>query len=46
MPDRWEKRHGLNLHDPSDASAYTISQEYTNIECYLNSLVGKNFSTK
>ena len=46
MPDRWEKRHGLNRHDPSDASAYTISQEYTNIECYLNSLVGKNFSTK
>lgn len=46
MPDRWEKRHGLNRHDPSDASAYTISQEYTNIEYYLNSLVGKNFSTK
>ena len=41
MPDRWEKRNGLNPLNPNDASTYTISREYTNVECYLNSLVDK-----
>lgn len=41
MPDRWEKQNGLDPHNPDDASAYTLSKEYTNIECYLNSLVDK-----
>ena len=36
MPDEWELRHGLNPKDASDASAYTLSKEYTNIEVYLN----------
>lgn len=39
MPDRWERRHGLNPHDASDAAAHTLDAAYTNIECYLNSLL-------
>ena len=39
IPDKWEKKHGLDPHDATDASLYTLSNEYTNIECYLNSLV-------
>jgi hypothetical protein len=39
MPDAWEKEKGLNPESPSDAAAYTLSQDYTNIEVYLNSLV-------
>lgn len=39
MPDKWERRHGLNPNEASDASAYTISKEHTNVEVYLNSLV-------
>jgi len=38
IPDAWEKAHGLNPNNASDASAYTKSG-YTNIEEYLNSLV-------
>lgn len=36
MPDAWERRHGLNPHDASDASAYTLDEGYTNIEVFLN----------
>ncbi|MDD4361881.1 MAG: pectate lyase [Bacteroidales bacterium] len=39
MPDNWEDIHGLEPVDPSDGVAYTLSQQYTNIEVYLNSLV-------
>lgn len=39
IPDKWEKKHGLDPHDPTDASLYTLNNEYTNIECYLNSLI-------
>jgi type II secretory pathway pseudopilin PulG len=39
MPDIWENEKGLNPESPSDAAAYTLNQEYTNIEVYLNSLV-------
>lgn len=41
MPDRWERRNGLNPADPSDAAAYTLNSDYTNIEMYLNSLVSE-----
>lgn len=41
MPDRWERRYGLDPGDASDASAYSVSREYTNVEVYLNSLVDK-----
>lgn len=38
MPDDWESKHGLNPKSASDASAYTLNGNYTNIEVYLNSL--------
>lgn len=37
MPDAWEKAHGLNPNDASDASAYR-KDGYTHIEEYINSL--------
>ena len=39
MPDNWEDIHGLDPADPLDGPAYTLSQQYTNVEMYLNSLV-------
>lgn len=39
MPDAWEKEHGLNPNDASDASAYGLDTGYTNLEMYLNGLV-------
>ena len=37
MPDEWEKAHGLNPSDPSDATQLTPSG-YMNIELYINDL--------
>ncbi|MDR1273923.1 MAG: pectate lyase [Odoribacteraceae bacterium] len=39
MPDEWEEIHGLNPADPGDANGYIVSDIYSNIEMYLNSLV-------
>ena len=39
IPDAWETKHALNPADASDASAYKLDKEYTNIEVYLNELV-------
>jgi hypothetical protein len=39
IPDAWEKAHGLNPRDPSDALATGDGGGYTNLEKYLNSLV-------
>jgi hypothetical protein len=39
MPDGWERKHGLNPHNASDASMTSKTNGYTNIEQYLNSLV-------
>lgn len=41
MPDAWEKSHGLNPSDASDANAFTLDSRlyYTNLEVYCNSLV-------
>jgi hypothetical protein len=39
MPDNWEKSQGLNFNDPGDSSVYKLSNSYTNIEVYFNSLV-------
>ena len=39
MPDDWEKKNGLNPSDAADAVGYKISNRYTNIEVYLNSLL-------
>ncbi|HSY17370.1 MAG TPA: thrombospondin type 3 repeat-containing protein [Candidatus Acidoferrales bacterium] len=41
IPDDWEKAHGLNPNDPSDASKDLNGDGYTNLEKYLNSLVGE-----
>lgn len=38
MADDWEKVHGLNSSDPSDANAIG-NEGYTNLENYINSLV-------
>jgi len=39
MPDDYEKKHGLNPNDASDASKAAGKEGYTNIEVYLNSVV-------
>ena len=36
MHDEWEKKHGLNPQDASDASADEDGDGYTNVEEYLN----------
>ena len=41
IPDAWEKSHGLNPDDPSDANKDLNGDGYTNLEKYLNSLVGE-----
>jgi hypothetical protein len=41
IPDDWEIAHGLNPHDPSDANKDLNGDGYTNLEKYLNSLVGE-----
>lgn len=40
MPDAWEDGNGLNKSVSSDAKLYTLDKNYTNLEVYLNSLVG------
>ena len=40
MPDTWESSHGLNPNDAGDSSGDRDSDGYTNIEEYLNSIVG------
>lgn len=39
MPNRWEQQHKLDPENAADASLYTLSKEYTNVEMYLNGLV-------
>lgn len=41
MPDEWEKAHGLNPRNASDGNK-TNAEGYTNLELYLNSLVGQH----
>ena len=41
MPDDWEKQHGLNPNDPSDGNGDYNGDGYTNLEKYLNWLVGE-----
>ncbi len=40
--DDWEKSHGLNPKDPTDGNADLNGDGYTNLEKYLNSLVGES----
>lgn len=39
MPDSWETQHNLKPNNASDAVAFTLHRQYTNLEVYLNSLV-------
>ncbi len=41
IPDAWETAHGLNPGDPQDANGDLNGDGYTNLEKYLNSLVGE-----
>lgn len=38
MPDEWERSNKLNPNDAADASTFTLSKTYSNIEVYINSL--------
>lgn len=44
MPDAWELAHGLDPKNPSDGAADRNGDGYTNLEDYLNSLVGEKVS--
>lgn len=39
MPDEWELKYGLDPDDPADGKAFTLSEQYTNVEIYLHCLV-------
>ncbi len=39
MPDTWEKKYKLNPNDAADGATFTLSNVYSNIEMYINSLV-------
>jgi len=41
IPDDWERAHGLNPNDPNDANEDINGDGYSNLEKYLNSLVGE-----
>lgn len=38
MPDGWEREHGLNPNDATDAAKDATGDGYTNVEKYLNAL--------
>ncbi len=40
MPDKWEISKGLDSDSAADATEYTLSPFYTNLEMYLNELAG------
>lgn len=39
MPDDWELSKGLEPYNPEDGKLYNLTEDYTNIEVYLNSIV-------
>jgi len=39
IPDTWELNNHLNPKDAGDATIYSLSKKYTNIEVYLNSIL-------
>ncbi len=39
VPDEWETAHGLNPNDSADGNTFTLDENYTNLEVWLNSLV-------
>jgi pectate lyase len=40
MPDAWERRFGLDPHNPDDRNGDVVGNGYTNLENYLNELAG------
>jgi len=38
IPDKWEKKHGLNPNDPADAKLDSNNDGYSNIEDYINGI--------
>ena len=42
MPDKWEKKQGLDPKDAADGNGDQDRDGYTNLESYLNSLVAEN----
>lgn len=42
MPNDWEFQNNLDADDPEDRNGYAISNDFTNLEVYLNSLVTVN----
>ena len=38
MPDEWEEKRKLNPSDKTDAVAFSLSKQFTNVEVYLNEL--------
>jgi hypothetical protein len=42
MPDKWEKKNGLDSKNPMDNGNKDLHKYYTNIEIYLNSLLIDN----
>jgi len=38
MPDEWESQNGLNPNSYNDGALYTLDNNYTNLEVYINSL--------
>jgi hypothetical protein len=41
MPDVWERAHGLDPRNPADGNGDFVGDGYTNLEKYLNELVGE-----
>ncbi len=39
MPDAWEQQQHLDPHNAADGATKSLDDWYTNLECYLNSLV-------
>lgn len=39
MPDTWEDEHGLDKASREDGKLYSLDENYTNLEVYLNALV-------
>lgn len=46
MPDEWELKNKLNPNDDADSKLFTLDENYTNLETYLNALVEKEMNCK
>jgi hypothetical protein len=39
MPDNWEDARGLNKNSAADGASYTLHNDYTNLEIYMNEII-------